>query len=147
MLNFASTSIQRKQMLVMMLTSCVALLLAGAGFMASEVITFRKGLRENLATLAEVLGNNATGALEFNDPKVAEELLASLRAEPNILAACIYNKAGSVFSTYQGPEGPAAFTPPRWESSGYRFTREHLHLFHDIHSKGEKIGTSTCKVI
>ena len=70
-----NASLQRKQMLVIIFTSCVALLLAGAAFVIYEIITFRTGLREHLATLAAVIGDNATGALEFNDTKVAAELL------------------------------------------------------------------------
>ena len=41
---FQNTSIQRKQMLAIMLTSIVALLLACAGFVAYEIVSYRQEL-------------------------------------------------------------------------------------------------------
>ena len=67
-----------------MLTSTVALLLACAGFVAYEVIAFRQTMTRNLTTLAQIIGDNSSGALDFNDPKAAQDILSALRAEPNI---------------------------------------------------------------
>jgi PAS domain S-box-containing protein len=134
-------SLQRKQMLVIMLTTCVALLLACASFVAYEVITFRKELRDKVSTLAEVIGNVATGSLEFNDAKVGNELLSSLRVEDNIMSACIYTKEGKVFAAYQREGSPADSAPPPLRPAGYGFTRTDLHLYQDIVSNGEKVGT------
>jgi len=72
---FQNTSIQRKQMLVIMLTSIVSLLLACVGFVAYEIIAFRQGMVRNLTTLAQIVGDNSSGALDFNDPKAAGRLV------------------------------------------------------------------------
>ena len=55
----ARGSITRKQTLVIMLTSSVSLLLACAGFVAYEVITFRQKTIENLSILADIVANKS----------------------------------------------------------------------------------------
>src|SRR5438477_12492205 len=100
MKRFQNASIQRKQTSIIMLTCCAALLMACASFVGYELLTFRKEMTRNVTTLAEIIGNNSTAALDFNDNKAAEETLAALRAEPNIVAACLYTRSGQVFARY-----------------------------------------------
>ncbi len=137
---FQNTSIQRKQMLAIMLTSIVALLLACAGFITYEIVSYRQELVWSLTSLAEMIGDTSSGALDFNDPKTAEDTLSSLRARPNIVAACIYTKDGSPFAKYVRRDVPAGFRIPKQEAEGYRFTNGRLVLFHGIAIKGDKIG-------
>ena len=51
-------SLRRKQMLVIMLTSSVALLLACAAFIAYDTVTFRRELSEKVTILADAIGND-----------------------------------------------------------------------------------------
>ena len=59
------TSIKGKQTLIVMLTSGLALLLACVAFSSYELITFRAAMIDNLSTLAEIIGNNSSAALDF----------------------------------------------------------------------------------
>src|SRR5205814_977403 len=106
---FWKASIQRKQTWIIMLTCCVALLMACASFVVYDLLTFRKQMTLNLTTLANIIGNNSTAALDFNDEKAAEETLAALRAEPNIVAACLYTRMGQVFARYSRDPSAAGF--------------------------------------
>ncbi|HXC99215.1 MAG TPA: PAS domain-containing protein, partial [Verrucomicrobiae bacterium] len=133
-------SIKRKQMLIVMLITSVALLLACAAFGAYEVLNFRKTMLRNLTTLAEIVGDNSAVALDFNDPKAAEETLASLRVEPNITGACIYDKAGHVFAQFNRAGVGQTLTPPAFQLEGYAFSRHDLTLFHPIDYKGDVVG-------
>src|SRR3954468_4701606 len=117
---FHNMSIQRKQMLIIMLTCTVALLLACAIFVAYDVVSFRKGVVKKVSVLAEAIGNNCTATIEFNDPKTAEETLSALRAEPSIVSACIYSGKGDVFAVYNRP-GATKFTRPSLRTEGYEF--------------------------
>ncbi len=119
---FQHASIQRKQMLAIMLTSIVALLLACAGFITYEVMSYRQELVGSLSSLAQIIGDVSSGALDFNDPKAAEDTLSSLRARPNIVAACIYTKDGSPFAKYIRADVAAGFSVPKQEADGHRFT-------------------------
>jgi PAS domain S-box-containing protein len=141
MLFIERASIKRKQMLIIMLITSVALLLACAAFGAYEVLTFRKTMLGNVTTLAEIIGNNSAVALDFDDPKSGEETLGSLKAEPNIVAACIYDKTGRVFAQFDRPGDRRNVTPPAVQPAGYSFGRTDLTMFRPINYKGDVVGT------
>ena len=99
--NLRRASIKRKQMVIIMLTSSVALLLACAAFLAYEVVAFRRTMVENLSTLAEIIANSSKAAVQFDVPKDAQDTLALLRSERNIVAALIVTPAGNRFAEYR----------------------------------------------
>ena len=138
---FSQFSIRNKQMLISMLTSGVALLLACAGFVLYDVLTAQDEMRQNLLTLAEVLGNNSTGALDFNVPKEATEVLSALKARADVTAACIYTKDGAVFAKYARHGALADFAPPPCQPEGHRFEHDRMLLFHAVEQNGEVVGT------
>ena len=134
------TSLKRKQMVIIMLTTSVALLLACAAFAAYEVITFRKEMARNLTTLGEIVGDNSAAALDFNDPKGATDTLAALKVQPNIIGACIFLKNGNVFAQYHRAYNSVTFSPPMFQKSGLHFGRQSLALYQPIDYKGDLIG-------
>src|SRR6266849_4312257 len=78
---FHNMSFRGKQMLVIMLTSTAALLLACGAFVAYNVVSFKKELTAKVSLLTEVIGKNCAAAIDFNDPKNAEDTLSALRVE------------------------------------------------------------------
>jgi PAS domain S-box-containing protein len=140
MRTFHDMSIRRKQMLIIMLISTVALVLACAIFVAYDVVNFRKDLVKKVSVLAEAIGNNCTATMEYNDPKTAEDTLSALRAEPGIVSACIYDRKGSVFAVYTR-QGATVIKPPPLQAAGHEFKDDSLYLFHPITQQGETIGT------
>jgi len=137
---FQNISIRRKQTLIIMLTSSVVLLLACAAFVAYDTVTFRQELSGQVTILADAVGNNCAAAIDFNDPRAAEETLAALRANANIVSACVYSRDGQVFAIYQR-DGASKFMPPAVRPAGQEFTRDELHLFRVIKQGGEMAGT------
>ncbi len=131
-------SIKRKLTLIIMAASTVALLLAGTGFVAYELFTFREKMTRDLETLADIIGNRSTAALSFEDKKDAKETLDALRAKPRIVAACLYDKNGKVFVYYLRDPEPFAF--PRPEKDAVRFEKDSLVLFREI-VKDDFLGT------
>jgi signal transduction histidine kinase/ActR/RegA family two-component response regulator/HAMP domain-containing protein len=134
---FRNVTIKRKLMLIIMLTSVVALLLACVGFATYELMTYRKAMVENLSTLATVIGNYSTAALKFNDPTAAGEYLSALRNNPHIVSARIYTKDGTPLAKY--PPGSGAAPPV--QSHATRFDGGHLVVFRPIMDEGNLIGT------
>lgn len=133
--------IQRKLTLSIVLTCAAALALACGAFVAYDVASFRRELVEKVGSLAAVVGHNTTAALEFNDPKSAADTLSSLRDEPNIVAAFVYDRSDVVFATYRRAGAPSIPPPAAVGSPGHAFADEHLHLFRPIVSQGERVGT------
>src|SRR5438045_6974549 len=121
---FRNSSLQRKQTLIIMLTSTAALLLACTGFVVYEAITFRSQMTHHLTTLAEMVGNNSTAALKFDDAPGGKEVLSALRAESNIIAAWLCATNGSAFAVYsRDAKGPGP--PPKdTMEAGAKFTRD-----------------------
>jgi PAS domain S-box-containing protein len=134
-------SIRRKQTLIMMLTSSVVLFLACATFSIYEVTGFLNTMKQNLATLADIVDHNTTAALDFNDPQSAEETLSALQADPAIIGAWLYSADGRVFAKYDRPNDNIVFTPPVVLPNGILFQRHRLVLCRPVILKGETVGT------
>ena len=137
-LSLRNSSIKRKLTLIIMAASTVALLLASTGFVTYELFTFRQKMVRDLSMLADIIANRSTAALSFDNQEDAEEDLNSLRANPRIVAACLY-KGDAVFAQYPKETDINLYPPPAKDSA--RFKQDHLVLFREITHKGEKIGT------
>jgi PAS domain S-box-containing protein len=141
MLSFRDLSIRRKLTLIVMITTCTAILLACGAFFAFDIHTLRQSRMHDLETLAEVLGSNSTAAVTFNDPGAAREVLQSLSAKEHIMAAALYRSDGAIFATYVRDPAIAPFVFPAPESSGTRFEGRRLVVFHTILLDGHRLGT------
>src|SRR6266511_3629001 len=134
-------SLKRKLMVIIMLTSSVALLLACAAFVTYERVEFRQDMVDDLSVKAELFAEQSTAALSFKDPKAATEILHKLVAQKHIAAACIYGSDGHVFAQYQRADAHEDFSPPAPQKNGHWFDDRYLELFRDILLNGKAIGT------
>ena len=142
-MRFRDLPITRKLVLITMLTSGVALLLAGAAFITYDLITFREMVSRDMLSLSSIIGFNSRAALTFNDPQAAEGTLAALGERPNVLGACIYSPDGKVFATYTRPGEKVQF-PARPGAAGAHFVGNKLEVFEPIVLDKETIGTIFC---
>jgi two-component system, NtrC family, sensor kinase len=133
--------IARKLTIIIMLTSSLALLLACFAFVGYELVVFRTGTAQEILITAEMVGDNSSAALAFDDPKSAEEILRSLAAAPHVVGGAVYGRNGKVFATYQRAGVKAIWKPPAVEPDGYRFAGNYLKLFHHIDLAGKHVGT------
>ena len=134
-------SIQQKLRRIIMLTSGVALLLACGAFAIYEVVRFREATVRELVSMADIIGENSTAALEFNDPRTGKETLSALRADPRIVSACIYLRSGEMFATYRRTDQEEAFIPPIPLDEGDYSEGGYLTLFRPILLDDERVGT------
>jgi len=138
MRSFRDRPISQKLVIITMVTTTVALLLAGTGIIVLDSIFFRGYLRRDLSALARIVADNSTAALAFDDPQAAGETLAALRARPHIVGACIYRLNASVLARYSRH---GQFTcPPVETESATRFTRNELTIWRPVVLKGRRIG-------
>ena len=151
-------SLQRKLMLITMLTSGLVLLVTSAAFMLNHILTFRRTTVAHLSTVAAVIGANSTAALAFRDTEAAVEMLDALKAEPFAVAALIRAADGQPFAQYAVPDGTTtvgtAPSPAELEAiwrryrtttagaptSQYEIQQEYLHLLQPIILDHERIG-------
>src|SRR5579859_383434 len=124
-----NASLQFKQTAIIMATTTMALLLAGAALVIFEVVSFRANMARDLTVMADVMGDNCTASLAFNDTKSAEETLAALKDQPHIIAAFIFSKDGKVFARYGRANDGRSLSSPKLQKSGHYFKGNDLMLF------------------
>ena len=134
-------SIKRKLTWIIMIASGAALLLVAACFVTYEMVSRRQNMTRDLATLAEVLGNESTAALSFDETNRTSEILSALRGKKQIVAAALYNESGKRVAVYKQRAAAAQMFPERPENTGARFDADHLFLFHEIRLDNQKVGT------
>ncbi|HEX9454765.1 MAG TPA: ATP-binding protein [Candidatus Binatia bacterium] len=139
-MNDRQGSLQKRVRAVILLASVIVLFVTAAAFVAYEAISFRARLVRNLSTLAAVIADNSAAALAFKNKAVAEEILAALRAEPDIEAAVIYDDMGNIFVSYPLTLQNSS-VPARPEKPGHYFTTGALVLFEPIAQDAKPIGT------
>lgn len=122
----ARLSIRRKLILIIMFISSMVIVLACSIFIFYEWYTFRQQMVSDLLTVAEMIGDNCTGALSFDDPTDAAEVLHSLRAKTPIEFACVYRKDGTVLAVYQRDRSMPIETVAAREGEGFEFHQDRL---------------------
>ena len=135
-------TINTKLTLLATVAAGVALALSCIAFFINNVWMVRSSKVRELSTLANILGSNTTAAVEFNDPKTATELLSSLRRQPAIEFACLYDSHGKLFATYPA-EPPAGFIVPTLppENGAHFQGSEYLDIAQTITSDKDRVST------
>ena len=101
----------------------------------------RTTMARDLEVLADVLARNSTAAITFRDADAARDVLQALRAEPSIMAACVYTEDGEPFAKYVRQGEDSSFVPPPAQAQTTRFERDRLVRFRRIVLSGETVGT------
>jgi diguanylate cyclase (GGDEF)-like protein len=138
MLIYKRNSFAHRMMGMMMLASGIALSMLVATLLTFDSITSRALVENRLTTLADVVGQNSTAALNFNDPPAAKDVLEALRAEPPVVYACLYDLSGSLFTEYRRARQEQS-CPPR--QSEIRATQaDFLSVVRPVRRRGETVG-------
>src|ERR1035441_1790361 len=98
---YRNLPLRHKLRLVIMVTVTAALLCACAAVLVWDRIAARASMLNELDVMAEMLGANSTAALSFDDPGAGRELLATLRAKREIVAAKILAAKGKSLASYR----------------------------------------------
>ncbi len=137
---FGKLSIKNKLIAIVTATSTMALLMACLAFAGYELITRRVALAREMATLAEIVSEGSAAALARNDNRSAYETLAALKAEPHIVAACLYTRDGRIFVRHVRP-GEAEKLPLSPPDKEGEFTLRHFTLARPVLLNRERVGT------
>ena len=136
-----NTSINGKLTLLVTMAVAVALSLSSGALIYSDIHTTRTTTVEQLSTLADVLGSNTMAAITFDDSESARQILSSLRNQPMIEGACVYDAQDHVFATYSRDK-TGQFRPPVTPRPGIEFTSDdYLDVSQPIVADGDRVGT------
>ena len=136
-----SWPIRRKLIANSLVTSSLALLLAGSLLIFFELRQTRLDVANELTSVAEMLGTNSMAPLTFNDREAAARTVSALRAIRRIAVAGIAKPDGSWFATYTRADQQGVPLPSSLGRDGYRFEGGDMVLFRSLVLDGEKIGT------
>jgi len=156
---FRHVSIKRKISAIILFTSAMVLSLASGAFIAHELLTFRHRMVADLITLAEIIGNNSSGGLIFDDNHVVNENISALKAKSHIISAQIFKTDGQVFASYFNTQTVpfAKLSHLRdyyfahratWDDinqeieDNYFFESDYVEVYKKIIYDGEMIGTA-----
>ena len=138
---FRNASLKTKLVLIIVLVCSMTLLQACVSFVMHDIDNITSTTVSHLWSLAEVLGANSASALLSNDPTVAETVLSSLRHEPSIVFACVYDASGKLHAMYP-PDTILTVPKLPQETDGTILTHNrHVGIFKPITKGEEEIGT------
>src|SRR5258708_5311631 len=144
---FLRLSLARKLTAIGAATAAVALIMAGAMVLTYELLTQYQDHTTSLSIAADMIGNNSTAALAFDDAKAAQQTLSALRSDPEVVRAVIQLRDGTILASFdrdrsnrRAPAGSAAGADPRG-SHHFDFSRRTLAVTRPIVLDGESIGT------
>lgn len=137
----APRSVSGKLMLVVLLTTAIALLIAGTALVFHDLRENRQSWAADLATDGNILALSTAPALAFDDRQAAEQNLAALQARPSVRAAALYTPDGRLYASYvlRGERGAPASAPN--VRDGLHIDGERVELVQPIVQNGEQLGT------
>lgn len=129
--------IKKKLTWVILLTSGIGLFAATLALFGFQLFTFRQSFVRDLDVLSRIIANQSTGALSFETPKVAKDILAALEARSNIVTAVIELKDGTEFARY----GSNREHFRDLSTNNYQIRGEYMVLARPIILDSERLGT------
>ncbi len=138
-------SIKRKLQGIIMLTVTATLLLVCGLLLATFAVATRRTMQSELELLAQMVGQNSTGALSFNDYASAQSLLQGLRTQPALEAGFLYGVDGKVFASYSRSEEGGTPAPPVPAAYTSTFEADRLIVFEPIVLDDQRLG-SVCLI-
>jgi len=118
----------------------IAVAATGATFTVLDHLDLRQRTVVSMGMWAESLALNLAAAVRFDDPAAAEEMLATLRVDAEIIRASVLS-GGEVFAEFgDPPTGPIRERTAADERRGSWIIGSELHLLRPIVADGQPVG-------
>lgn len=137
--SFLGLSIRDKTLFIVMITCATTLFFTFGIFMIYNSARLRDAMTKELTLLSEVIADQTTASLTFQDVPAATGVLASLHNNKSIISACIYDLFNEEFASYHRDASIAATCPKSMES-GAHFQENSLYLYAEILMDGDPLG-------
>ena len=130
-----------KMMRIVVITTAIALLAAGAGMLLHDLSVYRDSWVSDLDTQSSILGTSTASALMTGDRTVANRNVNAVRWRATLLMAALYTADGKLFASFVRP-GESA--PPLQLQATVRSSRVsggNVELTAPIIQDGQHLGT------
>jgi signal transduction histidine kinase/CheY-like chemotaxis protein len=132
--------IRRKLIFTGLLTSAMALLMAGVSIVGYQLFQYRSDVAAELKSVADMIAVNSSAPLIFGDAQSAARTLAPLKAETRVAEAAIYNSQAKVFATFVRPGIHNAHFPSVGEVQVNSFEWFRVEVSRAVVVDGEALG-------
>lgn len=139
---FKDVSIARKLRGIMMLTSGLSLLIATSGFVLWGRTTLKTALSTANQRTAQMTAGSCRHGLISQDASTVKDVLATLRAEPSVVYACVFGRSWEIIAEYRRDADftdvvtPETFAESEWTASG-----RYMLATEDVIVNGDRKGT------
>ena len=137
----AQKSVRGKMMRIVVLTTAIALLAAGAGMLTHDLSVYRDSWVADLDTQESILATSTAAALVSGDRSVADRSVAALQVRPTVLVTALYTANGKLYASFVRAGEPP---PPLQLQAVTRATRVSggsVELIQPIMENGRQLGT------
>ncbi len=145
MWSFSGTrrSLSGKLIVIMLVTTAIALATAGAALLFIDIDDNRDALASDLRTEAGIAAFAVLPALSFDDRERAQRSLSSLQARDAITAAALYTGDGTLFAQYVRPghEPPPPRAPSNLTLDQEHMEGDRMYMMRPVVQSGESLGT------
>ncbi|MGV7222556.1 MAG: ATP-binding protein [Nitrospinales bacterium] len=138
---FKKLSLIKKLTLFGIASSLMVSLLMLASFSYYEITANKKLIKEELISLANILGTHSIGALEFNDQDLAQTTLDALADNSNIISGAIFDKHGDIFAEYHYQKAIHPKLPGKNIKAFNYIKDKSMVILHPVIYQNQNIGT------
>lgn len=142
---FTDKSIRHKLKIILIVTTSLALGLAGVAMVAFDIQNQASTVEKNLVMQADIIALTSGSALAFDDYKAAFENLSVLRANTSVASATLFDEKGARFAIYSSVDpGANALTndvPPTAPPIGETLDLKWVTVSRPVVLNGEYLGT------
>ncbi len=146
---FHRMSVSDKLKYLIMVVCGVTLMGASFGYMVTDFLAHRRSAVDHLKVVARLIGTNVSAAVTFRDPLTAHKMLSSLKNEPDIHHAVLYDRSGAPLAEFHKSSAAPAPVPPQGPCCrstrvdggvAYRYQGRSLYFHSPIIHDAERIG-------
>ena len=137
---WANLALQRKLLVVSVLTAGVAMLVALMALLSYDLIIVRPRLVQDLASRMDLVTLNLDVDLNFNDRAAARRTLSALRATKDINSACLFDINRREFASYGRGATVRCDWPAEATGPGHQFHGDYLSMLAPVRFEREVVG-------
>jgi diguanylate cyclase (GGDEF)-like protein/PAS domain S-box-containing protein len=138
---FTNRSIGVRLSLLIVLTSSLALLLAGFVLFGYENFQQRGAASRELTAKAGIIAESSTAVLSFNDKAAATQTLAALRGDSAVAEGAIYDSGNRLFALYVRSGSRSGLSTQQVRQTGVYFESGAVLVFQPIRVGDQTLGT------
>lgn len=136
-------SLRHQIVSITIISSTIAIIAAWGLMFGTELAALRKSVVVDLSVKADIVGKQCSAALLFDVRKDAEEILSSLRADPQIEYAAVLTDKGELFAQYWRSDIPLDGRYSYKLEEGHYFGLNRVALYQNVMLQGKRIGVVT----